>query len=191
MRRSALLRGYNANTSSYVVQATSLASLAPVPSTSSLGPYRSHWPEPTVLMGIFPASVVHIRTDDGAGGDAVLAEAYMRALHLAEQKAALSEPELSIDGDGSLITGALGDAEDALKMSATSSWRTLRSLRMSTSLSRSRRAISGSGGKSPVPDEKEQPPIPMSTAGNFTIAGGRYPLVDEIASVVRDWYSVS
>ena len=40
-------------------------------------------------------------------------------------------------------------------------------------------------------EDKEQPPLPKLTAGDSTIAGQQWPLVDEIACAIREWYGVS
>lgn len=40
-------------------------------------------------------------------------------------------------------------------------------------------------------DEKEQPPLPALTAGDSTVAGQQWPLIDEIACAIREWYGVS
>ena len=37
--------------------------------------------------------------------------------------------------------------------------------------------------------EKEEPPLPRLTAGDTTLAGQHWPLVDEIACAVREWYN--
>jgi dedicator of cytokinesis protein 3 len=39
-------------------------------------------------------------------------------------------------------------------------------------------------------EEKEQPPLPKLTAGDSTLAGAHWPLVDEIACAIREWYGV-
>lgn len=38
-------------------------------------------------------------------------------------------------------------------------------------------------------EDKDQPPLPRLTAGDSTIAGQQYPLVDEIACAIREWYT--
>jgi dedicator of cytokinesis protein 3 len=38
-------------------------------------------------------------------------------------------------------------------------------------------------------ESKEQPPLPRLTAGDSTLAGQQYPLVDEIACAIREWYT--
>lgn len=40
-------------------------------------------------------------------------------------------------------------------------------------------------------EDKAQPPLPKLTAGDATIAGQLYPLVDEIACAIKEWYGVS
>jgi len=37
---------------------------------------------------------------------------------------------------------------------------------------------------------KPQPPVPVITAGDSTIAGQAWPLVDEIACAIREWHEV-
>lgn len=38
---------------------------------------------------------------------------------------------------------------------------------------------------------KAQPPVPTITAGDSTVAGQIWPLVDEIACAIREWHEVS
>jgi hypothetical protein len=40
-------------------------------------------------------------------------------------------------------------------------------------------------------EDKDQPPLPKFTAGDSTVAGQHWPLVDEIACAIREWYGVS
>lgn len=161
--------------------------------------------EPTVLLGIFPAAVVHIRTDDdGAGADAQLAEAYMRALHLAEEKAREVTRPVDTEELGPVTVdpetwqspagpGGVGLGLRGAEVSAARKAENRKSLRVPELLSRSDRALSQDMRRrgSALEGDKEQPPIPTLTAGDSTLAGARYPLVDEIACAVRDWYAVS
>ena len=172
-----------------MVQAVSLSSLAPAPPGAnprcSPSPYPR--PEPSVLIGIFPAAVVHIRPGD-TNDDGSLAVAYEKALRIAEEK--------SRNGIGwaSEMEAVKEEDEEAL-----SPGRTLGPVIDIPSGDKRPGIVRPNRPKSLVLDgtattvtemEKEQPPLPKLTAGDSTVAGQQWPLVDEIACAVREWHGV-
>ncbi|WWD19564.1 hypothetical protein CI109_104025 [Kwoniella shandongensis] len=192
----------------YVVQAVSLPSLSPSPSSSASASPLFPRPEPSVLIGIFPAAVVHVRpgssTDNGE-----LTEAYQRAVSLAEEKSRnatagwvgemdtvkeedeaegydLSSPQrgiVNVEAQGQ--NGNPGDTNSKRKsISGTPGG--------AGSLVRANRPKSlvfETQGQEEGEAFKEQPPLPKLTAGDSTIAGQQWPLVDEIACAIREWYA--
>nr|XP_019010242.1 uncharacterized protein I206_04710 [Kwoniella pini CBS 10737]OCF49023.1 hypothetical protein I206_04710 [Kwoniella pini CBS 10737] len=179
----------------YVVQAVSLPSLAP--SGSHVHAKTFPRPEPSVLIGIFPAAAVHIRP--GASNDTgELTEAYERAVRAAEDNARnanlswvgemdtvkeeeemegydVSSPERQKDLERDVI-----DVTDQNGIKTALKKDGLRTNRPKSLILESRLAE--------LERDKEQPPLPKLTAGDSTIAGQQWPLVDEIACAIREWY---
>lgn len=137
--------------------------------------------EPSVLIGIFPASCVHVRPNAATESD-VLAGAYERARELAEDRA--REMQLQMDAvreedEDELNGDAMGSGPPSPMKPNGSSSNLLRRNHRPASLVLA------------APREKEQPPLPTLTAGDSTVAGQQWPLVDEIACAIREWYAVS
>lgn len=140
--------------------------------------------EPSVLIGIFPASCVHIRPNAATESD-VLAGAFERAREMAEDRvremqmqmdAVREEDEDELDGDanGSGLSSPV-------KANGPTTTNLIRRNHRPASLVLA----------PPKEREKEQPPLPTLTAGDSTVAGQQWPLVDEIACAIREWYAVS
>lgn len=176
----------------YVVQAVSLASLMPTAlSTHDASPFPR--PEPSVLIGIFPAACVHVRPDSSVD-DGSLALAYEAAVRKApghdhtalstgpswadgmtavkeeDEAGGVSEPDGDEAGQGGSTPAVIDIPSDTRHASSGP-----KSLDMD--------------GKTPAEEGKDQPPLPRLTAGDSTVAGQSAPLVDEIACAIREWYT--
>nr|XP_018260970.1 uncharacterized protein I303_06687 [Kwoniella dejecticola CBS 10117]OBR83128.1 hypothetical protein I303_06687 [Kwoniella dejecticola CBS 10117] len=189
----------------YVVQAVSLPSLAPLSSSSHSASYPR--PEPSVLIGIFPAAAVHIRP--GASNDnGELSVAYERAIKAAEENArnanpswvgemdtvkeeeegegyAVSSPQRQQDLEKDVVeVGNLnGEASNNNKLQRRPSSGKKDGLRTNRP-----KSLILESKLAQMEEDKEQPPLPKLTAGDSTIAGQQWPLVDEIACAIREWY---
>ncbi|WWC91624.1 uncharacterized protein L201_006570 [Kwoniella dendrophila CBS 6074] len=187
----------------YVVQAVSLPSLAP--SSSAFHSAIFPRPEPSVLIGIFPTAAVHVRP--GTSSDnGELTEAYEKAVRAAEEKARNANPSWvgemdtvkeeeegegldnsspqkgkTSEGNVVAINSADGDLSNKLqRRSSLGKKDGLRSNRPKSLILESKLAQ--------MEENKEQPPLPQLTAGDSTLAGQQWPLVDEIACAIREWY---
>ncbi|WRT70308.1 uncharacterized protein IL334_007306 [Kwoniella shivajii] len=187
----------------YVVQAVSLPSLAPSSSASHSATFPR--PEPSVLIGIFPAAAVHVRP--GTSSDnGELAKVYERAVRAAEEKARNANPSWigemdtvkeeeegegydvaspqkhsDLESDVVDVANQNGGTRDVLERRSSVGKRDgLRSNRPKSLVFESRATH--------VEEDKEQPPLPKLTAGDSTVAGQQWPLVDEIACAIREWY---
>lgn len=180
------------------------------PSSLSITTFPVPYPklEPSVLIGIFPSSCVHVRpeisVDDGS-----LETAYATAVKNAQEKdnkpgpswgaemEAVKEEEEEEESQkvGSPKQDTMeegGMANGVVEIS--SGGPTTDSKRHSIGGGRARRPKSLILDKAPTladmagDADKEQPPLPRLTAGDSTIAGQTYPLVDEISCAIREWY---
>jgi dedicator of cytokinesis protein 3 len=151
---------YVVSSSNQLANSTSFDSSAP----SSSKPLPQV--EPTVTLGIFPAAFVHIREELGGSPDASTPE---QSTTLRHQKgkgrenalgALREEEEEEEEGDG---------GGDGWKDARRGSWQG-----------------EGRNGEKTKPS----PPIPSLKAGDDTLRGLEEPLVDEIASALREWHSV-
>jgi len=184
---------------SYVVQAVSLTSLSTAPGTSTAAQTPYPKPEPSVLIGIFPSSCVHVRPDASVD-DGSLAAAYERAAQKAQdmdaakpvpswgvEMEAVREEEEEDEGFkvGSPKTNGHNDAMDipATTENRRSSVGGPGRTKRPKSLMQERKSVDAEE------ESKEQPPLPRLTAGDSTLAGQQYPLVDEIACAIREWYT--
>lgn len=189
------------------MQAVSLQSLAPPTPSVPGGGAAYPRPEPSVLIGIFPSAVIHVRQQD-AGDDGRLAAAYEKAVRLAQEQATatsrvgemeavkeedegegLSPGGVSGPSGQSASTsmddhGVVGDGVASKRRSIGPGGGIGRSNRPKSLLLESMQAASKE-------EEKDQPPLPQLTAGDATLAGAQWPLVDEIACAIREWYGVS
>lgn len=133
--------------------------------------------EPSVLIGIFPAAAVHVRRNAVTESE-VLTIAYETAREMAEDRARQLRNEMESvreeeeDGDGGFLNGGASAVANG----------------SASIIKRNRRPASLLLAQ---PREKEQPPLPALTAGDSTVAGQQWPLVDEIACAIREWYAVS
>jgi dedicator of cytokinesis protein 3 len=189
------------------VQAVSLQSLAPPAASVPGGGAAYPRPEPSVLIGIFPSAVVHVRQQD-AGDDGRLAVAYEKAVRVAQEQAAatsrVGEMEAvreEDEGEGLVSGGVSGpsghtasNSVDANGVNVDGTSRKRRSVGPGGGMGRSNRPKSlllESMQATNQEEDKEQPPLPQLTAGDATLAGAQWPLVDEIACAIREWYGVS
>ena len=85
-------------------------------------------------------------------------------------------------GDGSLSRSNSKRRSLTLANGATAVTAASRTPRPKSFIAEGRKTIYGEA------EEKEQPPLPRLTAGDSTLAGQQWPLVDEIACAIRDWY---
>ncbi|WVR07765.1 hypothetical protein IAU60_004808 [Kwoniella sp. DSM 27419] len=185
----------------YLVQAVSLPSLIPSSSTSLLNSSSYPRPEPSVLLGIFPATAVHIRPGNSAD-DGQLSEAYARAVKLAEDKNKTANPSWLDE------MGTLKEEDEAEGHDPSSPQRTVVDVSAPIGSEKSdkimrRTSVGKSSGLRPnrpeslilesksteIVEDKEQPPLPKLTAGEATIAGQEWPLIDEIACAIREWHA--
>jgi len=142
--------------------------------------------EPSVLIGIFPAAAVHVRPN-AVTESQVLEVAHERARELAEERARQLRHEMASvreeeeDEDGIQVNGDAATTPTSPKKPARSPTGGV--------IKRNHRPASLILQR--PPREKEQPPLPTLTAGDSTVAGQQWPLVDEIACAIREWYAVS
>lgn len=140
--------------------------------------------EPSVLIGIFPAAAVHVRHNAVTESE-VLTAAYEQARELAEARvrelrmAAVQEEDESDDGHED-HDEALEGGDHAADERPNGNSNVIRRPHRPKSLVLAAK-----------PRVKEQPPLPTLTAGDSTVAGQQWPLVDEIACAIREWYAVS
>lgn len=139
--------------------------------------------EPSVLIGIFPAAAVHVRHNAITESE-VLTAAHEQARDLAEARsrelrmAAVQEEDEFDDVNGEHHE-ELGEGEhEDDRPNGTSN--VIRRPHRPKSLVLAAK-----------PRVKEQPPLPTLTAGDSTVAGQQWPLVDEIACAIREWHAVS
>lgn len=145
-------------------------------------------PEPSVFLGIFPASFVHVREelDDAEGRLGATWREF-------EENRRLDEGRFgSGAGKGKARMEALPedeeeDEEDNLTSNGSVVPRTSKQPTASTT-SNSQTSSTRHQALSSFAREKLPPPIPSLKAGDETLAGSREPLVDEIACALREWY---
>ncbi|WVQ67084.1 uncharacterized protein L199_005278 [Kwoniella botswanensis] len=189
----------------YVVQAVSLPSLAPSSSAAHSATFPR--PEPSVLIGIFPAAAVHVRPS-ASNDNGELTEAYERAVRAAEETARNANPswvgEMDTvkeeeEGEGIDVSSPQREKDvegDVVGVEAQNGGLSSNKLERRSSLGK-RDGLRSNRPKSLIlesklaqmeEENKEQPPLPKLTAGDSTIAGQQWPLVDEIACAIREWY---
>lgn len=202
---------------SFVVQAVSITSLSPViPSEATSAQTVSFpRPEPSVLTGIFPASVCHIRPgNESDTGE--LSVAYEKAIRAAEQRyrGIVEESDYNLRPLGTGILSEMHtvkeEDEDDAGLASRSQIFGLEMVvvEVGSSEGRPADALSRKGSENGFPrpnrpkslvleqaktvieEDKDQPPLPKLTAGDSTVSGQQWPLIDEIACAIREWYSV-
>lgn len=202
---------------SFVVQAVSITSLSTVILSEKISAQKASFPrpEPSVLIGIFPASVCHVRPgNESDTGD--LSVAYEKAIRAAEQRyrrvdevSDYDHPALGTEGLSEMDTMKEEDEEDAELVSRSQNLDIERAVvEVRSSEGRPIDALSRKGSKNSfsrpnrpkslvleqqkaaIEKDKDQPPLPRLTAGDSTSGGQQWPLVDEIACAIREWYSV-
>ncbi|EIW72245.1 hypothetical protein TREMEDRAFT_25841 [Tremella mesenterica DSM 1558] len=198
----------------YISQATSLLSLMPNNTASTSKTLIYPRPEPAVLIGIFPASVVRIRPN-ASSDDGTLSAAYEKAVRLVEERA--RNPGLGVFGDMKPVKeeeeedGAVDHANSpAIRLSTKipihlgvngmttgiieisqenpSEPPSVGRIRSMSRPNRPRSLLLDRRKTMPPEPEKEEPPLPQLTAGDSTIAGQHWPLVDEISCAIREWF---
>lgn len=190
------------------MQAVPLPTLAPSSTTTISFPAPYPKPEPSVLIGIFPASCVYVRLEASVD-DGSLGAAYEMAVNKAREKE--NKPGVAWGSEMEAVKEE--DEEEEYQKALSPNLDGLGSGEKATNgvveinggPAESKRHSIGGGGRSRRPkslilektpltidlsgeQDKEQPPLPQLTAGDSTIAGQQYPLVDEIACAIREWY---
>lgn len=180
----------------YVVPPASLQDLAPV-SQSHL-PAK---PDPKVNIGIFPASVTHIRPG-AINDDGTLADAFALAVRQAEDAAeaqsipppwareleGVKEEDEEVEGYSVASPGMesshRGEVVDVFSSP------TNRTSTPKGAVRNRPKSLLVDTSRLPSSSNKAQPPVPTITAGDSTVAGQVWPLVDEIACAIREWHEV-
>ena len=196
---------------SYVVQAVSLPSLATL--LHSTNYVSNSNPEPSVLIGIFPSSCVHVRPESSVD-DGSLGNAYKAAIKKAQENEAKARAQGSGWGDEMHIVKEEDEDEDRKVGSPRSlhynpdpsDGEMVIDITSTGTVENKRNSIGATTGRKKQPqslileplssdmdqkreEEKDQPPLPRLTAGDSTIAGQSSPLIDEIACAIREWYT--
>ena len=172
------------------------------PDLRSPPPYTAPKLETQVIVGIFPAAIAHVRpgtsNDDGA-----LSAAFEDAIreaqasytnggmdhdssHPMRELAEVREEDENKD-EGSIAASKVEGVAEVIDV--TSSPR-LTATDTPARPKRPKSLVLDGGAKPPHPT-KPQPPVPVITAGDSTVAGQAWPLVDEIACAIREWHEVS
>ncbi|KAF5370873.1 hypothetical protein D9758_002073 [Tetrapyrgos nigripes] len=153
-----------------------------------------------VFIGIFPASHIHVRDE--------LSDAEGRLPNLASPNGTTSDPASPNNVHGSVSSGesynqrANGNMdtlremdEDGITIASTSRRSSVFRLNPrpdQASLSRAGLPVYPTSIRSPSPDEsqiiKPLPPRPSLKSGDDTASGAVQPIVDEIASALREWH---
>ena len=146
--------------------------------------------EPSVYLGIFPANFIHVREE--------LNDAEGRLSMVWDE---LHNPQQPISSDlGSGVGKGKGKARKKRQMEALAEEEeeedgedsTRRRREEETDADESRRpSWNTEEEERKRPREKVPPPIPSLKAGDETVSGATEALVDEIATALREWYSVS
>lgn len=202
---------------SFVVQAVSITSLSPVIPSEAMSAQTVSFPrpEPSVLTGIFPASVCHIRPgNENDTGE--LSIAYEKAIQAAEQRnrRVFEESDYNLRALGTGILSEMDTVKEedegyAGLVSKPQNFGLERGVvEVGSSEGRPVDALSRKGSKNSfskpnrpkslvleqrktvIEEDKDQPPLPRLTAGDSTAGGQQWPLIDEIACAIREWYSV-
>jgi hypothetical protein len=171
------------------------------PDLRSPPPYTAPKLETQVIVGIFPAAIAHVRpgtsNDDGA-----LSAAFEDAIREAQasytnggtdhdssqplrELAEVREEDEGKDGGsvaGSKVEGVAEviDVTSSPKLTATDA----------PARPKRPKSLVLDGEVKPAHPTKPQPPVPVITAGDSTVAGQAWPLVDEIACAIREWHEV-
>ena len=103
-------------------------------------------------------------------------------LTINKDKASPSGPNGTAPAEGSLSRSNSKRKSLTLAIAANAVAGPSRTPRPKSLIAERRKTIDGED------EEKEQPPLPRLTAGDSTLAGQQWPLVDEIACAIRDWY---
>jgi dedicator of cytokinesis protein 3 len=184
----------------FVVPPKTLSDITP--DSRSAPPYLPPNVDTQVIIGIFPASITHVRPGT-VNDDGTLAAAFEDALREAE-----SRPTVGSANNGANTTIRLGevreeDEEKGEQSNLTSPDSGAEVIDVMSSpkklptpigaISRPNRpkSLLLDSRAAPAHPTKPQPPVPTITAGDSTIAGQAWPLVDEIACAIREWHEVS
>lgn len=190
----------------FVVPPLTLSDLVPDYRTSP--PYTRPKVDTQVVIGIFPASIVHV-VPGALNDDGTLAAAFDDAMRDGEARllGAGSEPHMHAsilakstlgglpEEDGGEIEGYSLRPEAENEVVNVTSTKSSKLPSTQNGISRPQRPKSLLLDKrQPIPQRhtsKPQPPVPTITAGDSTSAGQAWPLVDEIACAIREWHEVS
>jgi len=171
------------------------------PNLRSPPPYTAPKLETQVIVGIFPAAIAHVRpgtsNDDGA-----LSAAFEDAIREAQasytnggmnhvpsqplrELAEVREEDENREGNSVAASKAdriidVIDVTSSPRLTATDT--PVRPKRP--------KSLVLDGTQSLAHPTKPQPPVPVITAGDSTVSGQAWPLVDEIACAIREWHEV-
>ena len=187
---------------SFVVPPRTLTDITP--NLRGPPPYKTPKLETGVIVGIFPTSIAHVRpgnvNDDGA-----LAAAFEDAIRDAETSfsngnadhetmkpvrglaGVREEDEEKPNGDITETSRLEGTTE---VIDVTSSPKLLAASTSAPKRPNRPRSLHLDDSRKVTHPSKPQPPVPVITAGDSTIAGQAWPLVDEIACAIREWHEV-
>lgn len=155
--------------------------LAPPSLLSGLTSVKGQTLEARVFSGIFPRNRVEIREElgEGEGGDVQDGNA---SLHASDENAS----RRCSDSGKSGIVSSNGKREQGINGGKIDSWDQSQSSR---ELSQ-RVAVAKNTGTG-VPSRKPAAPVPMLRVGDETPTSINEPLIDEIASCLREWHSTN
>ena len=185
----------------FVVPPKTLSEITP--DLRSAPPYSAPKLETQVIVGIFPAAITHVRpgtfNDDGA-----LSAAFEDAIRDAqttfnggidhETPQALRELAQVMEEDEdkqdarSVTSPQQGGVAEVINVTASPKL-VATSTSVPTRPNRPKSLVLD-GSTSLNNPTKPQPPVPVITAGDSTVAGQAWPLVDEIACAIREWHEV-
>lgn len=172
-------RGYVVSTCSNPQLPQSSSDSYPFRSPLTAGPVTD---EPQVMVGIFPASHVHIREqlDDGepvSGASGVPTIALSSSRERAGRMEALKEEDEAEDDPANLTKSSQSSPTKSRNRTSVASFSSFASQQGSRAPPRTNLGDTS----------KPFPPIPSLKCGDETTGGVEEPLVDEIACALREW----
>jgi dedicator of cytokinesis protein 3 len=186
----------------FVVPPKTLSEITP--DLRSAPPYTAPKLETQVIVGIFPASIAHVRpgtfNDDGA-----LSAAFEDAIrdaqtsysnggidldagHPVRELAEVREEDEDKQDGGSVAASRVEGVAEVIDV--TSSPKLTATTINAPARPKRPKSLNLDGNQSVAHPSKPQPPVPVITAGDSTVAGQAWPLVDEIACAIREWHEV-
>jgi dedicator of cytokinesis protein 3 len=186
----------------FVVPPKTLSEITP--DLRSAPPYTAPKLETQVIVGIFPAAIAHVRpgtfNDDGA-----LSAAFEDAIRNAQtsysdgmvdngvnqplrELVAVNEEDEDKQDQGGVATARAEGVEEVIDV--TSSPKLMATPTSAPTRPKRPKSLVLDAKQSNAHPTKPQPPVPVITAGDSTVAGQAWPLVDEIACAIREWHEV-